>query len=154
MVRPRRYFALCAITTTSASRAPISPRLLDQVVLPVAHGAEAEQQPGARAAYPVHDLQQRLEARLVVREVDDHADVVAGEEVHPAGVVLGVGTERRQPLDHGLAGQPDAERRRRGAERVLDVEAGQPGQRHRDVDDLDQRVRVAVGVEHRRASRR
>ena len=48
---------------------------LEQVVLPVADGAEAEQQPAARGADAAHDLDHRLEAGLVVGEVHHHRDL-------------------------------------------------------------------------------
>ena len=51
-------------------------------------------------------------------------------------------------------GQADRQRGRRRGQRVLDVEPGQPGQRHRHVDQLDQRVGVASRLAAPRASRR
>ena len=150
VVRPRRYFALWAITTTSASRAPDLPQAVDDLVLPVADRAETEQQPGTGPPYAVHDLQQRLETGLVVRQVDDDAD--AGPRVKKfirPGLCSMSGRNDLSPSTTAARGRPTAERGRGGSQRVLDVEPGQPRQRHRDVDDLDQRVGVAVGGEHR-----
>ena len=141
--------SLCAIATTSLSRAAISPSFSIRSSVRSPTAPSAEQQPRARAAYAVHDLEQRLEPGLVVGEVDDDRDLADREEVHPAGVVLGVGAEGPQPLDHHVARDADRERRRGRGQGVLDVEARQPGQRHRHVDQLDQRVRVGVGREHR-----
>ena len=104
---------------------------LEQVVLAVADGAEAEQQPAAGRPDPAHDLDHRLEPGLVVGEVHHHRDLAHGEEVHPAGVVLGVGAERPQPGDDVLAVDAGGQGRRGGGERVLDVEAGQAAQGHR-----------------------
>ena len=140
---------------TSASRAPISPSSSIRSSLAVARRRRGRAAGARRAAYAVHDLEQRLEAGLVVGQVDDDGDVADGEEVHPAGVVLGVGAERAQALDHRRrgSGRPPAPADGRG-QGVLDVEAGQPGQRHRYVDELDQRVGVAVRGRAPRPSRR
>ena len=139
------------IAITSLSRAPISPSISIRSSVPVADGTQAEQQPAAGPAYAVHDLQQRLETGLVVGEVHDHGDARWGSEkkfIRP-GLCSASGRKRAQPLDHHLPRDAERQRGRRGGEAVLDVEAGQPGERHRHVDQLDQRVGVAVGQQHR-----
>ena len=82
--------ALCPMATTSLSRAAISPSfsISSSVRSPTAPRPSSSR--AARAAYAVHDLEQRLEPGLVVGQVDDDRDLADGEEVHPARVVLGV----------------------------------------------------------------
>ena len=70
------------------------------------------------------------------------------------GLCSASGRKVRSPSTTVVARDPDRQGGRRGGQRVLDVEAGQPGQRHRYVDQLDQRVGVGAGPQHRRPSRR
>ena len=84
-------------------------------------------------------------ASLWARSITTRHVAGQGEEVHPARVVLGVGTERRQPGDDVGAVEPDREGGGRGGEGVLDVEARQPGERHRHVGELHERVGVGAG---------
>ena len=51
---------------------------LEQVVLPVADGAEAQQEAPTGCAYAAHDLDHRLQAGLVVGQVHHDRDVAAG----------------------------------------------------------------------------
>ena len=60
------------------------------------------------------------------------------------GLCSASGRKLRSPCDDRLARDADGEGRRGRGERVLDVEAGQAGQRHRHVDELDERVGVGA----------
>ena len=105
---------------------------------------------GARGAYAGHDLQQRLQPGLVVGQVDHHRDARRRVNmfIRP-GLCSASGRKVAQPLDHDLAVDADRQRGRGRGQGVLDVEAGQAGQRHRHVDELDQRVGVGAGRQDR-----
>ena len=123
-------------------------QLVDQLVGTVTDDPQAQDQPGSGASQAAHHLEQRFETGLVVGQVDDDGHRTDRVDVHPAGIVLGVRQEGAQPLEHHVAGDADRERCAGRREGVLHVEAGEPGQRHRHVDQLDERIGVGVRLQH------
>jgi hypothetical protein len=125
---------------------------LEDLVGPVARGAQGEVHAPAGCAQAARDVEQCLETGLVVGEVDDDRHLAAlGRHrvgVHPSGVEQVVRAEGAQPLDDELARDAQAQGRRRTGECVEHVVVRQPGQGHRQVDDPHQSVRDSVVGEH------
>ena len=125
----------------------------DRVVGAVTRAAEPEPHRAAGRDETVGDLEQGLEARLVVGHVHDDRGPAAtlegqGVGVEPAPVVLRVGGEGAQPLDDRGSWHAEPQRGCGSGEGVGDVVVRQAGERHRHVDDADEPVGVTVLREH------
>ena len=124
---------------------------LDGLVGAVPRRAEAQVDPATLGREPVGDLEERLQAGLVVSHVEDDRGAAALGRRHRVGVEAplvedGIGLEGAQSFDDGGPRHTQSESSRGASEGVGDVVPRQPGEGDRHVDDLGE----AVGVGTRR----